>query len=358
MPGLATGKAAVGVEQEARRLGGTGSGLACCAVWCFLVGNVVSYRRPARDRIGIRFEAGRAYWVSTSMSRTWSGGRMGDIIGEIEVERPDAARMYDYYLGGAANFEADRDAAEAGLAVFAACTRLCAGQPRVPAAGSELSVPGRHRPVPRSWLGNPPRLATCMTSHTGTNPQARVAYVEIEPVAVAHSRLLLDDDPRVSVNQADIRQSTEVLTAPGVTGLLDFTRPVAGGPCGGGPTLTTPRGTVGQNQWARPATFRPALPRIAKARPATARTIPIVHNTGTSAMIPMINSSTPRMIMVIPSHSEPCSSASFTICAHARALLLQLPGLRRRKPARLDAALPMSILGTTTTWNDQVHGTS
>lgn len=59
------------------------------------------------------------------------------------------------------------------------------------------------------------------------NPTARVAYVDHESVAVAHARRLLDGDARVSVTQADIRDPVSVLNAPGVAGLLDFTRPVA-----------------------------------------------------------------------------------------------------------------------------------
>src|SRR5690606_22940226 len=38
---------------------------------------------------------------------------------------------------------------------------------------------------------------------------------------------LLADEPHVSVTQADIREPRAVLSAPGVSGLLDFSRPVA-----------------------------------------------------------------------------------------------------------------------------------
>src|SRR5699024_5512546 len=55
---------------------------------------------------------------------------------------------------------------------------------------------------------------------------ARVAYVDIEPVAVHHGRQMLRDDSLVTVTQADIREPNTVLQAPGVAGLLDFTRPV------------------------------------------------------------------------------------------------------------------------------------
>ncbi|MBE9376157.1 SAM-dependent methyltransferase, partial [Saccharopolyspora sp. HNM0983] len=58
-------------------------------------------------------------------------------------------------------------------------------------------------------------------------PAARVAYVDHEPVAVAHARRLLSNDSRVSVTQADLGDPAAVLAAPGVAGLLDFARPLA-----------------------------------------------------------------------------------------------------------------------------------
>lgn len=36
----------------------------------------------------------------------------------IDTERPSAARIYDYYLGGAHNFEADRQVAEQMLTAY------------------------------------------------------------------------------------------------------------------------------------------------------------------------------------------------------------------------------------------------
>lgn len=57
------------------------------------------------------------------------------------------------------------------------------------------------------------------------NPQAKVAYVDNEPVAAAHAQRMLDDHPHVTVTDADLREPETVLTAPGVAGLFDFTQP-------------------------------------------------------------------------------------------------------------------------------------
>ncbi|ANY08702.1 hypothetical protein AFB00_23285 [Pseudonocardia sp. HH130630-07] len=59
------------------------------------------------------------------------------------------------------------------------------------------------------------------------DPSARVAYVDVEPVAVAYSRDLLGHTDQVTVTQADLRHPRAMLSSPGVADLLDFTRPVA-----------------------------------------------------------------------------------------------------------------------------------
>lgn len=143
-------------------------------------------------------------------------------IPPVNVQAPNSARMYDYYLGGAANFAVDRAAADQApfvgtwarhnrsflaRAVAYLCSRgidqfldLGSG---VPTVGNVHEIAHRH------------------------NPAARVAYVDNEPVAVSHARQLLGENPQVTVTHADIRHPQQVLAAPGVTGLLDFTRPVA-----------------------------------------------------------------------------------------------------------------------------------
>lgn len=145
---------------------------------------------------------------------------------EIDVERPNAARMYDYYLGGSTNFEVDRAAAEAGRGAmpdaetYARANRaflgravryLCSvGIDQFLDLGSGIPTKGNVHEIARQ-----------------ANPEARVAYVDIESVAVAHSRRILADVDGVTVTRADIRRPDTVLNAPGVAGLLDFSRPVA-----------------------------------------------------------------------------------------------------------------------------------
>jgi hypothetical protein len=58
-------------------------------------------------------------------------------------------------------------------------------------------------------------------------PDANVVYVDVDPVAVAHSRHILAGNGRVAVIQEDLRRPERILTHHDVTALLDLDQPVA-----------------------------------------------------------------------------------------------------------------------------------
>jgi SAM-dependent methyltransferase len=58
-------------------------------------------------------------------------------------------------------------------------------------------------------------------------PEARVVYVDHDPVAVAHSRAVLEGNDRAGISAADLREPKEILNSPEVAELLDLERPVA-----------------------------------------------------------------------------------------------------------------------------------
>jgi hypothetical protein len=58
-------------------------------------------------------------------------------------------------------------------------------------------------------------------------PDSRIAYVDIDPVAVMHSQHILDGDPRCAVVEGDLREPAAILGDPQVRELIDFDRPVA-----------------------------------------------------------------------------------------------------------------------------------
>lgn len=144
----------------------------------------------------------------------------------VDIDRPNVARMYDYFLGGFHNFPADRELAEQTIAAFP--------QARVTARANrgflrravnylaELGVDqfldiGSGVPT----VGNVHEIAQA------TLPGSRVVYVDIEPVAVTHSRQMLADNPNAIAVLADLRRPEEILGHPEVMATLDFSRPIA-----------------------------------------------------------------------------------------------------------------------------------
>ncbi len=151
-------------------------------------------------------------------------------IQDVDHRRPNIARMYDYLLGGAANFAVDRTAAETFNAALPgndvwAWSHAQSNRGFLGRAVRTLANAGIDQFLDLG-SGVPTKGNVHEIAHQH-NPEARVAYVDIEPVAVNHANRLLDGHSRVTVTQADARDPHAVLSAPGVTALLDFDRPIA-----------------------------------------------------------------------------------------------------------------------------------
>ena len=132
----------------------------------------------------------------------------------IDLERPSVARVYDYFLGGAHNFAVDRQLADAIAGITPASATPCGPTGRSCAGPcASWSTPAS----PSSWTSGPASRpsATCTTSPAGPTPSARVVYVDIDPIAVSHSRVILAGDPRTAVIQADARDTERILERPG-----------------------------------------------------------------------------------------------------------------------------------------------
>ncbi len=148
----------------------------------------------------------------------WTGG-------EVDLERPSAARIYDYYLGGYHNFEADRRVGDMMLAI-APDLRL----------GSLINRAFLQRAVGMMVeegldqfldLGSGiPTVGNVHEAAQAANPKARVVYVDIDPVAVAHGRAMLADEDGATIIRADICDTEAILNHPEVQALIDFDRPL------------------------------------------------------------------------------------------------------------------------------------
>lgn len=147
--------------------------------------------------------------------------------GGIDVDRPNTARMYDYLLGGSTNFAVDREAVDALLETIPDNAEYIKGNRAFLARAVRYLVQAGIDQFLDLGSGVPTVGNVHEIAHQH-DPRARVAYVDIEPVAVHHAqRLLGPDERRVTVTLADLRDPEAVLNAPGVSQLLDFSRPVA-----------------------------------------------------------------------------------------------------------------------------------
>ncbi len=144
----------------------------------------------------------------------------------IDLSRPSAARVYDYYLGGSHNFEVDRRMAEEAISLWPQLPLLMqANRDFMRRAVRFLADQGVEQFVDIG-SGIPTAGNVHEVAHR-QDPRARVVYADNDPVAVAHSRAILADVDHAIVVHADLRRPEEVFGVPAVRELIDLTRPVA-----------------------------------------------------------------------------------------------------------------------------------
>jgi SAM-dependent methyltransferase len=134
--------------------------------------------------------------------------------------------MYDYYLGGSHNFAADRELAENALGAWPELPQIA----RANRAFLRRAVTFLIDQGVTQFLDLGSGIPTAGNVHeivSGLNPRARTAYVDSDPVAVSHSRLLLADTPNATIVHADLRDPEAVLADPALDGFLDFSVPTA-----------------------------------------------------------------------------------------------------------------------------------
>ena len=146
---------------------------------------------------------------------------------EIDITKPHVARMYDYYLGGKHNYAADREAAEQVIKAFPQM-RLTARANRRFLIDSVRWL-AREAGV-RQFLDIGSGLPTQQNVHEvaqAVDKDARVVYVDNDPLVRVHAEVLLAADPNTIVLEADVRDPKALLDRPELRDHLDFTRPIA-----------------------------------------------------------------------------------------------------------------------------------
>jgi SAM-dependent methyltransferase len=143
----------------------------------------------------------------------------------VDVTKPSAARAYDAYLGGSHNFAVDRQFAKDAEKVFPGVALAC----RANRAFLRRAVLFGLRAGIRQFLDIGSGIPTVGNVHEvvqEVEPSCPVVYVDNEPVAVAHSELLLQDNDRTGIVAADLRSPESILDHPTTRELLDFDQPI------------------------------------------------------------------------------------------------------------------------------------
>jgi hypothetical protein len=145
----------------------------------------------------------------------------------VDPSVPNAARMYQWYLGGDNNFPADREAAEHVLRV-APQVRATALENRA-FLGRAVDFLAREAGI-RQFVDIGAGLPAPGSVHEIAHAiaaDARVAYVDNDRIVLGQSRALLARVENATTIRADLRNPAGVITHPDLAAFIDFNQPVA-----------------------------------------------------------------------------------------------------------------------------------
>lgn len=133
----------------------------------------------------------------------------------IDPSRPSIARVYDGFLGGKNHYSVDRQVMDRISTVVPEAADIAQGNRRfLNRACRFLATQTGIDQYLDCGSGLPTTENTHQIVHR-SNPEARVVYVDNDPVVLAHGRALLEDDELVVMADADIFDPAAVLSHPG-----------------------------------------------------------------------------------------------------------------------------------------------
>jgi hypothetical protein len=144
----------------------------------------------------------------------------------FDTGTPHPARRYNYWLGGKDNFAADRESGDL-LARSYPAARIAARANRA-FLGRAVGFLARDAGL-RQFLDIGTGLPTAENTHEVAQriaPQARIVYVDNDPMVMAHARALLTSTPEGETRylEEDLRRPADILSS---LEIIDLSRPVA-----------------------------------------------------------------------------------------------------------------------------------
>jgi hypothetical protein len=143
----------------------------------------------------------------------------------VDVTVPNAARMYDYWLDGAHNFAVDRVMCDKVQQVLPAVRDVA----RIQRSFLRRAVLFMVNSGIRQFLDIGSGIQTVGNVHEiaqRANAECRIVYVDKEPVAIAHSELLLEDNDRAAAILANLSDVEDILDHQQAKRLLDLDQPI------------------------------------------------------------------------------------------------------------------------------------
>lgn len=181
--------------------------------WLESIGNQIAENRHNGDW------SPRPVWLASEEHRVEGTG--------IEIALPSPARVYDALLGGKDNFAVDREAAAKMVEEYSDARQVA----RLNRAFVTRAV---------RYLAEEAGISQYIDIGTGlpavenvheiaqrTRPDARVLYVDNDPMVCAYGRALLRTNKQVDIIQAEVQNPQGILEHSATRRLIDFTQPVA-----------------------------------------------------------------------------------------------------------------------------------
>jgi hypothetical protein len=150
---------------------------------------------------------------------------MDDPLDRSPARPATAARIYDYLLGGVHNFPADREVAHQVLTGIPTA-RIAARSNRAFLGRAVRYLVGEGIDQFLDIGSGIPTNGNVHEIAHQLNPDARVCYVDIDPLAVAESLDVLNGHPNASAVCADLREPQVILNHSEVNRMIDLSRPV------------------------------------------------------------------------------------------------------------------------------------
>ncbi|MBF9069392.1 SAM-dependent methyltransferase [Streptacidiphilus fuscans] len=167
--------------------------------------------------------------MTDSQDWMWAAATETAPAPSLRPEVPHSARIYDFFLGGKDNFPADREAAVEIARVWPSLpVSMRANRQFMRRVIHQLATEHDIRQFLDLGTGLPTEPNVHQVAQA-VHPDARIVYVDNDPLVLVHARALLTGtrEGRISYIDADLHDTEAILASPQLHQILDLTRPVA-----------------------------------------------------------------------------------------------------------------------------------